>query len=62
LKTDFYSPVGHTAMSTDQETIRRGLADVFAGTKTIPMDVKGFPADPELNALLKKWLKTQLGI
>ena len=62
LKTDFYSPQGHMAMSNDQETIRRGLAEVFAGTKSVPMDVKGFPADAELNALLKKWLEKQLGI
>ena len=62
LKTDFYNPQGHTAMSNDQETIRRGLAEVFAGTRSVPMDVKGFPANAEMNALLKKFLEKQLGI
>jgi hypothetical protein len=59
LKDDFYWPKGHSDVDADQEAIRRGLAEVFRGNATLPLDVKNFPGDPETQALLKKWLKDQ---
>jgi hypothetical protein len=56
LKDDFYRPKGHDQLESDQEVIRRGLAGLFSGDKPLPLDVKGFPADPVLNSLLKRWL------
>lgn len=60
LKNDFYSPMGHATVETDQETIRRGLADLFSGEKPLPLNVKSLPGDPETAALIKRWLKSQL--
>ncbi len=57
LKNDFYWPRVHVDIDTEQETIRKGFAAVFSGVPAIPMDVKNFPGDVELNALLKAWLK-----
>ena len=60
LKNDFYSPQLHGDVEQDQATIRRGLADVLSGKSAMPMDVRNFPADVELNGLHKAWLKKQL--
>lgn len=39
IKNNFYAPQGHQTVQSDQEIIRRGLADVFSG-------VRGFPIEP----------------
>lgn len=61
LKEEYYSPQLHADVETDQETIRRGLAGLLSGKTPLPLDVQHFPADPELNGLLKDWLKGLLG-
>jgi hypothetical protein len=57
LKKEFYSPKKFSIVETDNEQIRTGLAALLSGRGKLPLDVQGFPADPELNALLKAWLK-----
>jgi hypothetical protein len=57
LKDDWYRPQGHGDVENDQQKIRQGLVAILEGRSALPMEVKQFPGDPELNALLKKWLK-----
>lgn len=38
-----YSPTGHGQIEADQETIRRGVAGLFKGETTIPMNIVGIP-------------------
>jgi hypothetical protein len=59
LKTDWYRPRGHDELETDQQRIRQGVAALLEGKTQLPLDVKRFPIDEELNALLKQWLKSQ---
>jgi len=60
LKNDWYRPRGHNELETDQQRIRQGVAALLEGKIQLPLDVKRFPADEELNALLKQWLKNQI--
>lgn len=63
ITNEIYRPVGHAGIETDQEIIRRGLAQLFSGQLALPMEVKSFPSDPaaskeqeELRQLLRRWL------
>ena len=56
LKKEFYAPKRFTIVETENEQIRQGLAALLSGKGKLPLDVQGFPADPELNGLLKAWL------
>jgi hypothetical protein len=64
IKREVYLPAGHITLQTDQDIIRKGLVQLFDGKTPLPMDVKGFPSDPqfvakqaELQELLLSWLK-----
>ena len=46
IKNEVYSPRKHGDIETDQDVIRRGLAQLLSGQIALPMDVKSFPADP----------------
>jgi len=61
LKEDWYRPQHFGSVETDQQKIRQGLAAILDNRAALPMELKSMPADPELNALLKKWLKQQIG-
>lgn len=52
LSKEVYSPKGHHWIESDQEIIRRGLAKMFTGDFSIPMDVRSFPVDN--NALIEQ--------
>ena len=60
LRNDWYRPRGHDELETDQQKIRQGVAALLEGKIQLPLDVKRLPADEELNALLKEWLKKQV--
>jgi len=64
IKNDVYWPKAHGAILSDQEQIRRGLADMFAGKFAIPMDIKSIPATAQaiqeqdaIRQALLTWLK-----
>lgn len=46
IKNEVYSPRKHGDIETDQDVIRRGLAQLLSGQIALPMDVKSFPTDP----------------
>jgi hypothetical protein len=57
------APKGHATIEGDQEIIRQGLAKVFRGEMSFPMEVRGFPFDPqilanqhEIQTKLVRWL------
>ena len=52
ITNEIYFPEGHNAMERDQETIRRGLADLFSGSHRLPVDICTVPTDAES---LKDW-------
>lgn len=63
IANEIYSPKGHAWIETDQEIIRKGLAQLLSGQIALPMEVKSFPSDPaaleeqeELRRLLLRWL------
>jgi hypothetical protein len=63
ITCEVYSPKAHSSIESDQEIIRQGLAKLFKGEISLPMDVKTFPADPQfiqtqlqLQQLLIDWL------
>jgi len=47
LEKEFYAPNAHNTQQTEQELIRKGLAELFSGKFSIPMDVKSVPVTPE---------------
>lgn len=53
LKRDYYNPIWHSTVETEQNTIRQGLAKALSGSG-IPVEVKG---DPEAQAAFKTVLK-----
>lgn len=50
LKAEFYAPQGHRVIEEEQTVIRQGLVSILTGKAAFPMDVKGFPVDPEVHA------------
>lgn len=63
IANEIYAPKGHAWIETDQEIIRKGLAQLLSGQIALPMEVKSFPSDPaalkeqeELRRLLLRWL------
>jgi hypothetical protein len=63
IAKEVYAPKGHAVIESDQEIIRRGLADMFLGKIAIPMDVKSFPVTQDavreqdaLRQALLKWV------
>lgn len=61
LKNDFYSPKYHANVEADQETIRRGLADLLSDRRALPMKLAEIaPEGVENGKLLNTWLKKQL--
>ncbi|MDP9124600.1 MAG: hypothetical protein M3N82_08375 [Pseudomonadota bacterium] len=68
LEQEFYFPKGHVSLSSDQDVIRQGLAEVLGGKRSLPMEVTTFPSDPayiaQIRAVLTKlenWLGKQAG-
>ena len=64
LEDHAYFPKWQDLMMKDQELVRKGLVDLLAGKASLPMNVTGFPVDPEmskrtgeLQQLLMEWLK-----
>lgn len=53
LENEFYFPKGHVTLSSDQDVIRQGLAEVLTGKRAVPMNVNSFPSDPEYIAQLR---------
>lgn len=53
LENEFYFPKGHVSLSSDQDVIRQGLADVFSGRRSLPLAVNSFPTDSEYIAQLR---------
>ena len=47
IRTHIYSPVGHGEIELDQTVIRRGLAQVFLGQRSIPMVITAVPPEDE---------------
>jgi hypothetical protein len=60
LRNDWYRPRVHDDVEADQQKIRNGVAALLEGKIHLPLDVKRLPADEELNALLKEWLRRQI--
>ncbi len=63
IANEVYIPTGHAWAQTDQDIIRRGLAQLLSGQLALPMEVKSFPTDQdavteqeELRKLLLRWL------
>jgi hypothetical protein len=63
ISREVYSPRAHAQTQHEQDIIRQGLAKLFRGEISLPMDVKGFPVDPqfvqnqnELQKRLLSWL------
>ena len=63
ISREIYAPGAHVQMEADQQVIRQGLAKLFRGEVSIPMDVKSFPVEAQaleeqqdLRRLLLKWL------
>ncbi len=48
IEKEIYSPIAHGTIQSDQEIIRRGLAEMFSGKFAIPMDLKRVPGSPEV--------------
>lgn len=64
LEREVYSPRAHAVVEGEQEVIRKGLYRLFSGEFALPLDIKDFPADPEvlekqkvLQALVERLLK-----
>ena len=63
ISRELYVPKAYAAVENENDIIRRGLAAVFRGEKSIPMDVRSFPTDPvflgnqhALQQYLLEWL------
>lgn len=63
ISREVYWPTAHARIEADQQTIREGVAKLFRGEYSIPMDVKSFPVEAQaleeqqdLRRLLLKWL------
>jgi len=63
ISREIYSPKAHAQIETEQKLIREGLAAIFRGERSFPMDVKTFPSDPkflekqiDLQEKLTTWL------
>jgi len=57
IETGIYAPVGHAQAASDQDAIRAGVAALLRGEKTLPLEVKSMPADPEMVALWRTALE-----
>ncbi len=53
LKTGSYSPEAHWTLELEQQALRRLAFEVLSGNKTLPMEVKSWPVDPEAVAQQK---------
>lgn len=69
IAKEIYAPRGHAQIESDQDIIRRGLAEMFSGKIALPMEVTKFPVDnsalqeqKELRQLLLKWLKGEQSV
>lgn len=69
IKKELYAPSGHARVESEQEIIREGLAKLFQGEISLPMDVRTFPTDDtaieeqeELRKLLLKWLRKEQSV
>jgi hypothetical protein len=56
MKREFYAPVGHATVESEQDLIRQGFAKLFKGEASLPLAVREMPVDAEFRALLVKWL------
>jgi hypothetical protein len=43
IRRGIYSPMGHANFDLETQLIRRGLIQVLAGERALPMDVRSFP-------------------
>ncbi|KGS21594.1 hypothetical protein X941_5544 [Burkholderia pseudomallei MSHR5569] len=64
IQDQVYYPQWQASLMNDQELLRKSLVDLMTGKASLPMNVTGFPADPdltkrttELQALLIEWLE-----
>lgn len=64
IQDHVYYPQWQAALMNDQEMLRKALVDLMTGKASLPMNVTGFPADPdlakrtaELQNLLIDWLE-----
>lgn len=64
LNREFYAPTGHATIESEQETVRRGLADLFSGNKPLPLAIRSIDQDAEaaartaaLQDALLKWMR-----
>jgi hypothetical protein len=48
IKREVYFPTAHAQIQSDQDIIRQGIARLFKGELSLPMDVRSFPADPAI--------------
>lgn len=53
LRRAVYRPQGHNVVELRQEIIQRGLADIFSGNASFPMNVTDFPVSQEAFDLQK---------
>jgi len=63
IAKEVYAPKAHGTIQSDQEVIRRGLAEMFTGKFAIPMELKSVPTNEGMNQeqeairkALLKWL------
>lgn len=57
LKKGAYTPQWYGDMDMNQMTISKGLADVFLGFKSFPMELTKFPVDEESTKVMKRFLQ-----
>jgi hypothetical protein len=69
ISREVYWPSGHARIEADQQIIREGMAKLFRGEFSIPVDVKAFPAEAraleeqeDLRRLLLKWLRGEQSV
>lgn len=67
VKNEIYAPRGHFEIETDQEAIRRGVAELMKGERTLPLEVRSIAQDPiatervlALQDALAKWLSGEI--
>ena len=50
IANDVYIPKMYGDVESENTIIRQGLANIFSGSKSIPLDIRSFPSDPTILA------------
>jgi hypothetical protein len=57
LKDDWYRPIGHGDLETEQQKLRQGLVALLEGKLSLPIDVRLVFGDQQATEVLKQRLK-----